>query len=109
MRWHDGRRVFAEIDAVGGDAGERVWHGHVPILLVNEGDGIGYFAACSDGGGGTRGQAVGLVQGAGVARCKSDEFVAYAGGQAFEEISDPQAEMNVIDNAGAKGFNGFVE
>ena len=108
-RRHDGEGVVAEIDAVGGDAGERVWHGGVPTLLVDEGDGIGDFAACGAGGRGICGQAMGFIGKAGVARCESDEFVAYAGSQALEKIGDPQAEVNVVDNAGAKGFDGFVE
>lgn len=108
-RRHDAECVVTEIDAVRGDAGERVWHGGVPIVLVDEGDGVGDFATCGAGGRGIRRQAVGVLGGPGVARCESDEFMAYAGSQAFEEVSDPQAEVNVVDNAGAKGFDGFVE
>lgn len=79
-RRHDGECVVAEIDAVGGDAGQRVWHGRVPIVVVDEGYGIGAFALRGDGGGGIRRQAVGVVEGAGVSRCESDKFVANAGG-----------------------------
>lgn len=108
-RRHNSECIVADVNAVGGDAGERVWHGRVPIVLVDEGDSIDNFAACCTRGGGIRGQPMGVVGGAGVARCKSDEFVAYAGGQAFKKIGDAQAEVNVVDNAGAKGFNGSIE
>ena len=106
---HDGECAVADIDAVAGDAGQRVWHGRVPIVLVEERCGVGNFAVRGDSGGWIRRQATGVVEGAGVSRCESDKFVADAGGQAFEEVGDPQAEVNIVNNAGAKGFDGFVE
>lgn len=78
-------------------------------MLIVKGDGVGDFTACGDGGGGIRCQPVGMVGGAGVTRCESDELMAYARGQAFEEIGDPQAEVNIVDNACAKSSDGFVE
>lgn len=108
-RRHYGECAVAEIDAIGGDASERVCHCRVPIVLIDQGDGVGDFVACGDGGGGIGGQAVRMFEAAGVSCCESDKFMAYAGGQTFEEIRDSQAEVNVVDNTGAKGFDGVVE
>lgn len=51
----------------------------------------------------------GALDGDGGLGREADEFVADAGGEAFEEVGDAEAEVDVVDNACAEGFDCAVE
>ncbi|KAI4134007.1 MAG: hypothetical protein LQ347_001889, partial [Umbilicaria vellea] len=108
------------IDGIARDAGERVL-GRVVGEEVAEV--VGLLRGTSRVGEGEvaaavlRGLAVGReLQGRGgalgvgrVLDAQSDEAGADAGGEVFDQVGDAQAEVHVVDDAGAEGGDGVVD
>ena len=126
-RGHDGDAVVVAVDAVAGDAGERVLRGvggdevaevvggleASAEVVVGEVEGscagvglVGGAVAVGvrRGGVGVRAWRVG-----GVLDAEADEAGADAGGEVFDEVGDAEAEVDVVDDAGAEGGDGVVE
>lgn len=119
-RGHDGDAIVVQIDRIPRNARERVLRGIVGEEVAEV---VGLLRGTSGVAEGevstamVRGLAFGReLQGRGgalgvgrVLDAQADEAGADAGGEVFDEVGDAQAEVHVVDDAGAEGGDGVVD